>query len=363
MPSILRRLRQEPLFLITLLLSVLTAFWSAPRWLAIDWKVILSLFNLMVVLLAMEDLRVLDTVSVQLLRRYRQERVVSLALVALTFCSSMLITNDVALLTFVPLAIVVARRAGFNPCFLVILQTLAANLGSSLTPMGNPQNLFLYARFQIGTGRFLLTTAPMVLLGALWLLLLSYRIPRRELQFDLERVTVTDQRCLVVYALLFLAVLLSILRVLPYQLASVLTIGVVLFWDRRLLPRVDYFLLGTFICFFLFIDNLTRIPAISSYMRSLLATPGRTYLTGALLSQGISNVPSAIMLAGFTPHWPALLLGVNIGGMGTLIASLASVISYRLYAKAYPENRYLSRFHLLSLVSLLLLGSITYLLI
>ncbi len=363
MTSILHRLRQEPLFLITLLLSILTAFWSAPRWSVIDWKVILSLFNLMTVLLAMEDLRLLDAASVRLLRRYRQERVVSLALIALTFCSSMLITNDVALLTFVPLTIVVARRAGFNPCYLVILQTLAANLGSSLTPMGNPQNLFLYARFQISTSRFLLTTAPMVLLGALWMLLLSYRIPKRDLQFDLERVTVKDQRRLVVYALLFLAVLLSILRVLPYQLVSALTIGVVLLWDRRLLPRVDYFLLGTFICFFLFIDNLTRIPAISSYMQSLLSTPGRTYLIGAALAQGISNVPSAIMLAGFTTHWPALLLGVNVGGLGTLIASLASVISYRLYAKAYPGSSYLGRFHLLSFFSLLLLGAITYLLV
>lgn len=361
MQNAIRRLRQEPLFLVALLLSIVTAFWSRPRWSAVDWKVILSLFNLMTVLLALEQLRVLDAVSIQLLQRYQQERRVSVVLIALTFFGAMLITNDVALLSFVPLSIVVARRAEFNPAFLVILQTLAANIGSSLTPMGNPQNLFLYTIFSVPTSAFVLATLPMVLLGAVWLLILNRRTSNQPLKFHLEKIQVADWGHLVGYLLLFLIILLSILRLLPYQYAFLLTMAVVLTWDRRLLLQLDYFLLGTFICFFIFVDNLTRVPAISAYMRSLLATPDRTYLAGALLSQVISNVPSAIMLADFTGHWQALLLGVNIGGMGTLIASLASVISYRLYIKAYPGTNYLRRFHCWNLVSLLLLGTITLL--
>lgn len=363
MQSILKRVRQEPLFLTALLLGIVTSFWSHPRWSSIDWKVILSLFNLMTVLVAFEQLHLLDAVSVRLLRRYQSERRVGLVLLGLTFFGAMLITNDVALLTFVPLTIAVARLAGFNPAFLVILQTLAANLGSSLTPMGNPQNLFLYEFFRIPTIGFISTTLPMVLLGAVWLVMLSLRIGNRPLRFQLDDVQVADRRLLVGYLLLFLLVVLSILRFLPYQVISLLIVIVVLFQDRRLFEQVDYFLLGTFICFFIFIDNLTRIPAVSAYMGTILATPGRTCLAGAFLSQVISNVPSAIMLASFTTHWPALLIGVNVGGMGTLIASLASVIAYRLYAKAYPGQAYLRQFHYLNFLSLLLLGTIAYLMV
>lgn len=354
--KLVERLRGEPLLLAAALLAAVSSLAVRPRWSAIDWDVLMALFNLMVVVRALDRLSVFDWLAVSLLKRVSRERAIGLTLTAVTFFASMLITNDVALITLVPLAIIVARRAGFNPAYLIILLTLAANVGSSLTPLGNPQNLFLYAYYEIPLGPFVRAIWPVVAAGAVWLVLLHWRIPQRQVTVPLDDVPLGDRRRIGLWLALFALVVASILRWLPHWAALIAVLLASWLLDRRALAQADHALLGTFIALFVFVDNVARVPQIAAAMGGLLGREHGPYLAGVLLSQVISNVPAAILLAGFTDAWPGLLRGVSVGGVGTLIASMASVISYRLYAKAYPGQPYLGRFHLVNACTLLVLG-------
>lgn len=353
---IVERLRQEPLLLVASFLALGSSAIAFPRWSAIDWEVLVALFNLMVVVRALDHLRLFDALAVSLLRRVGNERAVGLTLILATFFASMLITNDVALLTLVPLAIIVARRADFNPAYLIVLQTLAANIGSSLTPMGNPQNLFLYAYYNIPLAEFVSAILPVVVVGGVWLVVLHWRIPNAETQVPLDDVQVGEGRRIGLWLALFALVIASILRWVPHWAALVLTLAVSAALDRKALRQVDYSLLATFFALFVFVDNIARVPGVAATMDRLLAIEHGPYLAGVLFSQVMSNVPAAILLAGFTSAWKGLLLGVSVGGVGTLIASMASVISFRLYAQAYPGQPYLTRFHAVNASTLVVLG-------
>jgi len=342
----------DVVFSVALLLAIGTSLVVRPSLDAIDWKVIFCLFNLSAILLALEELQVLDKISVKILAARNSQRQLSVVLVGLTFLSSMLITNDVALLTFVPLTLMIARRAGFDPGYMVILQALAANIGSSLTPLGNPQNLFLFSHYNIPLTQFLKLMLPFAAAGALWLALLNLRTGNEKLEYSLEPVDTGRPGKIALYALLFLAVVLSVLRVLDYRLVTVAVIAVMLVLDRHLLARVDYCLLGTFLCFFIAVDNLSHFQALSMLLQDSLATASASFFGSVLLSQFISNVPCAILIANYSQQWPAVLLGVNVGGMGTLVASMASVIAYRCYVREYKGNGYLGQFLGYNLLSL-----------
>ncbi|HEX3012504.1 MAG TPA: SLC13 family permease [Syntrophomonadaceae bacterium] len=344
---------RDRLFSISLLLALVTSFIAIPQIGYIDWKVICCLFNLSIILLALDDLRVLDRVSIELLTSCHKQRSLSFILVALTFFSSMFITNDMALLTFVPLTLIIARKADFDPGFTVILQALGANIGSSLTPLGNPQNLFLFSYYHLTLAQFMLIMLPFALLGGLWLWLLNRRTINQPLNFKLESVQLESKRKIILYLLLFGVVFLSVLRVVDYRLVTVMVLLIVAVWDRQLLKRLDYCLLGTFICFFIIVGNLSHLNWLSNYLSQTCISSTGSYIGSILLSQLISNVPSAIFIAHFTQQWQAVLLGVNVGGLGTLIASMASVIAFRLYTREYSNQSYLSRFLFYNLISLL----------
>lgn len=360
--ALLERLRREPLLFASLILACGSSLFIRPRLQAVDWPVLIALFNLMVALGGLDRVGVFDAISLSLLRRVRRERGIGLILVGSTFFASMLITNDVALLTFVPLTILVARRASSNPAFIIILQTIAANVGSSLTPVGNPQNLFLYATYNVPLPAFLRTTLPFVATGSLWLLALLLLLPREERSVELPPSRPLDRSRMSAWFVLFAVVLFWILWDLPQGIALVLTVVAALAVDRQALKKVDYTLLGIFIALFIFVDNLARVPAVAAWMEALLTAPRGTYVAGVAFSQVVSNVPAALLLAGFTDNWGDLLLGVSVGGLGTLIASMASVISYRLYVRAYPDEPYLARFHGWNVLSLVLLGGAVWLL-
>jgi len=324
----------------------------------LDFRTLALLYCLMVVVAGMRSAGAFSVLAHVLCSRVHTVRAMGVTLVALCFFSSMLITNDVALLTFVPFAVVVLGMAHeeHSLIWVVIIQTVAANLGSVLTPVGNPQNLYLYSHYNLSMADFFSVSLPLWLLSLALVLLLCLRLPKSPLTAFLGEKPESDGKTLLVYFALFAICLCVVLRLISWPIMLAVLIATLLFFDRPRLKSADFMLLLSFVCFFVFAGNLARIPAVAALLRSLLS--GRELLTGALTSQVISNVPAALLLSGFTEDSRALLLGVNIGGLGTPVASLASLISLKFYSHAEHASigKYMKLFLLVnfSLLALLL---------
>ena len=315
------------------------------------YRTLALLFCLMMVVAGFQSLGIFTLLGKLLLRKAGSSRGISILLVLLCFFCSMIITNDVTLITFVPFTLLVFRMVHREERVLkiVVLETIAANLGSMATPIGNPQNIYLHSVSGMGMKAFLLAVLPYAGIS-LVLLLVALLVEKDEplagAADGLEDKSPGSQdgiamrRMLtgaVPYLLLLLLSLLVVFRILPYGVALIATAVVVFVVNRRLYRSLDWFLLLTFLCFFIFIGNMKRIPEVSDFLMTVLE--GRELWLGILVSQVISNVPAAILLSGFTDHFAPLLTGVNLGGLGTLIASLASLISFRFYAREYPDQK------------------------
>ena len=361
--SFIEFLKKECVLVIAVTLAILSSFISIPKLSYIDFKVLILLFNLMVVVAAFKELKVLDSIAIGLLKKCNTYTSISLALVFITFISSMIVTNDVALITFVPLSIVIARKANINVLKIVIFQTLAANLGSSFTPMGNPQNLFIYSFYDLSPIDFFKITLPIVVLAVLFLVLLVFKDKKMNLSLDLEDVKIDNKRDVYLFGGLFLIILLSVFHVIDYKVTFLITIVMVLILNKKLFSQVDYSLLITFIGFFIFVGNISTMDVVKNFMEGILNSPKSTFLASVLSSQVISNVPATMLLSGFTDHFKELLLGVNIGGMGTLIASLASVISYKIYASEFGNDNYMKSFTFYNILGLIIFVPIAYIFI
>ena len=361
--SFIEFLKKECVLVIAVTLAILSSFISIPKLSYIDFKVLILLFNLMVVVAAFKELKVLDSIAIGLLKKCNTYTSISLALVFITFISSMIVTNDVALITFVPLSIVIARKANINVLKIVVFQTLAANLGSSFTPMGNPQNLFIYSFYNLSPIDFFKITLPIVILAVLFLVLLVFKDKKMNLSLDLEDVKIDNKRDVYLFGGLFLIILLSVFHVIDYKVTFLITIVMVLILNKKLFSQVDYSLLITFIGFFIFVGNISTMDAVKNFMEGILNSPKSTFLASVLSSQVISNVPATMLLSGFTNHFKELLLGVNIGGMGTLIASLASVISYKIYTSEFGNDNYMKSFTFYNILGLIIFVPIAYIFI
>lgn len=361
--SFIEFLKKECVLVIAVTLAILSSFISIPKMSYIDFKVLILLFNLMVVVAAFKELKVLDSIAIGLLKKCNTYTSISLALVFITFISSMIVTNDVALITFVPLSIVIARKSNINVLKIVIFQTLAANLGSSFTPMGNPQNLFIYSFYNLSPIDFFKITLPIVILAVLFLVLLVFKDKKMNLSLDLEDVKIDNKRDVYLFGGLFLIILLSVFHVIDYKVTFLITIVMVLILNKKLFSQVDYSLLITFIGFFIFVGNISTMDVVKNFMEGILNSPKSTFLASVLSSQVISNVPATMLLSGFTNHFKELLLGVNIGGMGTLIASLASVISYKIYASEFGNDNYMKSFTFYNILGLIIFVPIAYIFI
>lgn len=358
--SFIEFLKKECVLVIAVTLAILSSFISIPKLSYIDFKVLILLFNLMVVVAAFKELKVLDSIAIGLLKKCNTYTSISLALVFITFISSMIVTNDVALITFVPLSIVIARKANINVLKIVIFQTLAANLGSSFTPMGNPQNLFIYSFYNLSPIDFFKITLPIVVLAVLFLVLLVFKDKKMNLSLDLEDVKIDNKRDVYLFGGLFLIILLSVFHVIDYKVTFLITVIMVLILNKKLFSQVDYSLLITFIGFFIFVGNISTMDVVKNFMEGILNSPQSTFLASVLSSQVISNVPATMLLSGFTNHFKELLLGVNIGGMGTLIASLASVISYKIYTSEFGNDNYMKSFNFYNILGLIIFVPIAY---
>jgi len=361
MDGLIRFVKKEPVLSISAVLaaaSMLVVPPSAAYGEYIDVRVLCLLFCLMAVVAGVQECGLFTVLAQNLLSGRKPFRVISILLVLLPFFSSMLVTNDVALITFVPFAILVLELAGRRDALIrvVVLQTVAANLGSMATPVGNPQNLFLYAAYELSAGQFFGTVVPPALLSLAALTLAAcFLLPRQLPELRLEEETLQGPKKLAVYGGLFLLCLLTVFRVTPYGITTVLVAGALLVLDRQLLKSVDYALLLTFVCFFVLSGNLGRVEPVRRFLQSLLQK--NALLTAAGASQIISNVPAAVLLSGFTDQWKALLLGTNIGGLGTPIASLASLITLKLYLRwpGAKAGRFLAVFTAANLLGLALL--------
>lgn len=337
----------------------------------IDYSTLATLFCLMLVVAGLTDAGVFRALTAALLRRVTSPRVMIFMLVLLCFFVSAFVTNDVSLITFVPFTIgLLGVQDQKRLIGTVVLETVAANLGSLITPMGNPQNLFLYHFYAYTTPDFLLVMLPLGMASLVICIVLAFLVPKGAPRIQNENVELSGsgttavknvtqtgivRKQAVIWGIAFLLCIVCVAGIIPWWICLPITALVALLTNRRLFTKVDYSLLVTFVFFFLFVGNVARVDAVSQWIRSALE--GRELLVGALTSQVISNVPAATMLAAFTDNARGLLYGVNIGGLGTLIASMASLISYRRYAASEHARRglYLAVFSVVNFALLALL--------
>ena len=295
-----------------------------------DWKTLTCLFCVLAVVCAFKNIRFFFFLAQKIVKAFKNTRACVLALTYVTFIGSMLIANDMALLTFLPLGYLVLSTTGKKKymAFTFIMQNIAANLGGMLTPFGNPQNLYLYTKFKIPTGEFIATMLPPFLISvALITLCCLIFVKKESLEIEEEKILLPKGKT-IIYSLLFILSIVIVFRVIPFWIGLIV---IPAFMDRQALKNVDYCLLLTFVAFFIFAGNMARISTVKELLDGFMQK--NALLVSTLSCQGISNVPSAILLSQFTSNYKALLLGVNIGGVGTLISSLASLITFREYVK------------------------------
>lgn len=372
--------KKETVCCIAFLLAVISIFFVSPskNYISyIDFRVLALLFCLMAVVRGFSSIGVFTRLGTMLLTHVHSLRMLSALFIFLCFFFSMLITNDVALITFVPFTILVLSMAEQKKFLIpvIVLETIAANLGSMLTPLGNPQNLYLYTISGLSIGAFVRIMLPYSFVSAILLLIFILFLPKDTVSTataantanSTNTVTASNTSNIIceavkarknprilftAYLILFLLCLLTVLHILPYQIMFLLVLTGFLLLDYRVLKDVDYFLLLTFLCFFIFIGNMKQISLVHELISKLLVH--HEVLMGIGASQIISNVPAAILLSGFTDDYSALLIGVNLGGLGTLIASLASLISFKFYANSNGSDtrRFLGIFTLYNVIFL-----------
>lgn len=361
----LKRLKEfaaaETVFCVAAVCAVFTMFLVPPdrEYLHyIDFRVLCLLMCLMAVVAGLKAIGLFDGLTYQLLHRIHSGRALGVTLVLLPFFSSMFVTNDVALIIFIPFTLLLLEQLGCGHCIIpvTVFQTIAANLGSMATPVGNPQNLYLYAFYNMSIGEFFSVTLPITLVSLAALSVVSAPLlPKKLPERTLEKAGISSTKQLLIYLALFALCLLTVFRVVPYQLTTAVTVVALFLADRKLLKEIDYMLLLTFVCFFTVSENLGRVELIRAFLQQLLQS--NTLLTAVGTSQVISNVPAAVILSGFTDQWRHMLSGVNIGGLGTPIASLASLITIKFYMRWPNANilRFLGYFTVANVIALAVL--------
>lgn len=355
-------IKNEIVFSISLVLAIISSFIVPPSkdYISyIDFRTLALLLGLMLIVQGLKSCGLFDSLVAAMIKKVSSKRALAFVLVSLCFFSSMLITNDVALITFVPFTIMVLALCDdsrFN-IYLIVLETVAANLGSMFTPIGNPQNLYLYSVSGIGMGEFLKLMLPYTALSYVVLIVAIYFVEKEPFGASYNELpdSKISKPLLVVYLALFAFCILTVLHIVDYKIMLMVVIVAIFIMDKKLLPKADYILLLTFVAFFVFIGNMKNIPAISEFLNS--AVSGREVYVSVAASQVVSNVPAAMLLSGFTDNYTGLIIGTNIGGLGTIIASMASLISYKFYCKISGSNQrmYMVKFTIVNLIFLAIL--------
>ncbi len=344
----MKKFKQDPVLYIAWILAFVSAIVVRPdnRYIEyIDLRSLGILWGLMVIIQGFKENAVFEKIGQLLMKKVGNTRQLSGGLIFICFFTSMLITNDVALITFVPFAMLILKSCKREDLMIpvIVFQTIAANLGSMATPIGNPQNLYMYGLTGMSLVEFVSCMLPYTLLSAVLLFVSLFILPKgREKielseEFDLVQ-GFGSMRQIVIYLILFVIALLTVLRVLPWYIMAVIVLVVVAGMDFKILLRADYLLLLTFVGFFIFTGNIARIDAVKDFLSSM--TEGKEFAVSVVASQVVSNVPATLMLSGFASDYKELLLGVNAGGLGTLIASMASLISFKFFSGSYKDKQW-----------------------
>lgn len=342
-------IKTNAVMLIAALLAIVTSIIVPPDKQYLDYfdfKTLTCLFCVLAVVCALRNIRFFYTMAKAIIRKFKNTKACILALVYITFIGSMLIANDMALLTFLPLGYFVLHTTGKEKhmAFTFIMQNIAANLGGMLTPFGNPQNLYLYSKFNIPDSEFVTIMFIPFLISIILITVCCLVFVKSEPLVIEEKAASLPILRTAIYLVLFVLSILIVFRTVPYVIGLIIIPLAIIFLDKQALLQVDYGLLLTFVFFFIFSGNMARIDLVRDFFSFLLEK--NTLVFSALSCQFISNVPSAILLSQFTDNYRELLLGVNIGGAGTMIASLASLITFREYSKQDPGHtvKYIVKF-------------------
>ena len=370
-------LKKDIVLTIAILLALLSSLFVHPdkQYINyIDYRTLILLFCLMSVMAGLRKIKLFDRVAATLVSRCTNEGQLIILLVVVVFFTSMIITNDVALLTFVPFTISVLNILHPNVknrwmITLIVMETIAANLGSMLTPVGNPQNLYLYNVSGMSMGGFLLIMLPYSVLSLVMLIIwIIIRCNSKSSNMDrnikLDNIRNTnseiaynsrDKRIIGMYFLLFILCLLTVVKIIPFYITLVILLVCIIIFDRDTIKNVDYSLIFTFTGFFIFIGNVGRIPVFRDFLQAFIS--GKEMITAVLCSQIMSNVPAALLLTGFTDNIRMLIIGTNLGGLGTLIASMASLISFKFIQREDKNvnGKYIATFTAANVVFLICL--------
>lgn len=343
---------------IVALLSSLLNPVSATYLTYVDYRVLGILFTLMCVVAGCKECGIVDFICNKTVKAAGNLRRLTLILVLLCFVFSMVLTNDVALFVFVPLTLAIIAGMGSKiTIYILVILTLAANLGSMATPIGNPQNLFLFSHFELQFGEFIGTIGPFSAISCILLIILSMCVPAHTIDITEQRGSSVkiDKTMTAIYSAVFALAILTVARVLDYRICVAVTVLILILKNSKLLRKIDYGLLITFIGFFITVGNLRDSHVLDGIIG--WAIEKSTMLTSVVVSQFISNVPATILLSQFTDNWRGILIGSNLGGLGTLIASLASLITFKIYVKTEGASwkKYLWYFSLLNVACLLIL--------
>lgn len=323
----------------------------------IDTDIIGVLFGLMAVVAGFSENNVFMRLTETVIRTAKDTRRLTLSLTVTVFFVSMLITNDVALIAFVPFTVMLWKKLDRSPVYVIVLETIAANMGSALTPLGNPQNLYLFSTFEIPTSEFFGITLQITGISLVMLMIAALFVKKEPVRFEENepRTEIKHPSYLILYTFLFVLCIMSVFGMVDTITSFASVCVVVAIMEPKIFAKVDYGLLVTFACFFIFVGNIKNIPEVTKFIGGIIS--GHEFESALAASQVISNVPAAVMLSAFTDNYKALILGTDIGGLGTLIASLASLISYKNYCRSETaeKGKYLIVFTSMNLIFLAVL--------
>lgn len=358
--------KREVVLSIASVAAIITMFFVPPDGEYLDyfeWKTLIALFCMLAVVAGLKHTNVFELISRKMIGLFHTRRAVIYALVYGTFFFDMIVANDMSLITFLPLTYIVLHSTGNDKylSFTFIMQTIAANMGGMVTPYGNPQNLYLYSFFEIPTLEFFSVLLIQNIAVLVMLFIVCRFIKNEELVLKNDEPLVIDTKQLIVYVALFVMVILSIFRVIPHSITLAVVILAVFIVDKSRFKHVDYALLATFCVFFVFSGNMARIEALKDVIEGIVTE--NVLAAGIVSCQFISNVPTAIFLSKFTTNWQDLLVAVNVGSLGIIISSLASLITLKEYLKHQPEGfkKYMIKFTLINTLFLVVLLAVTIL--
>jgi len=344
-----KKLFEKKLFTVSILFATITTLILRKNpigYLRVDeFRILWILFVMMIVNAGLERSGALDFLGRKIGSFAKDTRMLSVFMILLTAIMAPFVTNDVALIVIVPLTVKIAKLSGFDPVWTIVFESVTANAASSLTPFGNPQNIYIYTHYKVHALEFMSITPWFVLLSVSIVILSVFFTRKKPMRVGLKKETL-DGKWLI-YLISLATMILSILKLMDVYVVGVIIVGYILIFERSLFKKVDYFLLGTFVAFFVFSGNIGSTPVLGS-LKHLLSNGKNVFAASALLSQVTSNVPAAIILSKFTKNWRSLLLGTNVGGFGTIVASLANLIAFSVYRRNF-DGKYMKKFHSYSL--------------